>query len=281
MDVTTFRRILVALDASRSSEAALEAAATLARDLQAELHAMFIEDSDLLRLAGLPFAREIGLVSSGSRALDESGMQRAFRAQARRAQRALESVSRRYSIRWTFEVTQGQVLPGVLAGAERVDIVALGGRGPIVPGAAQRLGSTIRGVLSGSHCSVLVLHEGGRLGSPVVLVLAGAVASPAVHAMAQRLARQYGGALTVIGAGPDTESLQKDVEMRLREYGDLNVRYRQVSDGDAAGLVSILRQEGCGLLLIDAANPLAQQPELLEKLASLNAPLLILRQGNA
>jgi nucleotide-binding universal stress UspA family protein len=277
VDEKTFRRILVALDASRSSEAALEAAASLARDLQAELHAMFVEDSDLLRLAGLPFAREVGLLATGPRTLNESGMQRALRSQARRAQQAIESVSRRYSIRWSFEVTQGQVLSGVLAGSERFDIVALGGRGATVPGEVHKLGSTVYGVLSRGQCSVLVLHEGGRLGSPVVLVVSEKAVSPRVLAMAQRLARQYGGALTVIATGADAEALQQDAEARLREHGDLDVRYRRVGDGDAAELVKVLKQEGCGLLVLDAASPLACQPALLEKLASLKTPLMIVR----
>ena len=55
------RRILVAIDTSPHGSAALEAAARLATELRAELEGLFIEDINLLRLAGLPFAREIQL----------------------------------------------------------------------------------------------------------------------------------------------------------------------------------------------------------------------------
>ena len=51
----TPRRILVALDASAHSHAALAAAVALAARLHAEIEGLFVEDINLLRLAELPF----------------------------------------------------------------------------------------------------------------------------------------------------------------------------------------------------------------------------------
>ena len=65
----TIRRILVALDASRHSLAALEAASELAEALKAELVGIFVEDVNLLYLAGLPFAREVRYLSGVDRPL--------------------------------------------------------------------------------------------------------------------------------------------------------------------------------------------------------------------
>ena len=63
------RRILVAVDASTHSLAALEAASVLAEVLNAELVGIFVEDINLLRLAGLPFAREVRYQSALDRPL--------------------------------------------------------------------------------------------------------------------------------------------------------------------------------------------------------------------
>ncbi|MBK7177644.1 MAG: universal stress protein [Chloroflexi bacterium] len=60
------QRILVALDASPHSLAALEAAIDLAERLDAELQGLFVEDINLLRLAQLPFARELRYPLPGS-----------------------------------------------------------------------------------------------------------------------------------------------------------------------------------------------------------------------
>src|SRR5215207_6945347 len=52
--------ILVALDMSPHSEAALAAAAELAVALGLELRGLYVEDINLLRLCGLPFGIEYG-----------------------------------------------------------------------------------------------------------------------------------------------------------------------------------------------------------------------------
>ena len=56
-------RILVALDASPRSLAALSTAGALAAELDAELSGLFVEDINLQRLLALPFAREFCLLS--------------------------------------------------------------------------------------------------------------------------------------------------------------------------------------------------------------------------
>ncbi len=60
-------RILVAIDTSPHGRAALEAAADLAAASSAELCGLFVEDLNLLRLAGLPFAHEIEFASATPR----------------------------------------------------------------------------------------------------------------------------------------------------------------------------------------------------------------------
>ena len=53
-------RIVVALDASPNSVAALRAGAELASLLGVDLEGLFVEDIDLVRLCGLPYRQEVG-----------------------------------------------------------------------------------------------------------------------------------------------------------------------------------------------------------------------------
>ena len=71
----SIRRILVALDASPSSLVALEEAAKLAAVWDAELAGVFVEDSELLRMAQLPFMQTVG---SFSFCLSRVARERAF-----------------------------------------------------------------------------------------------------------------------------------------------------------------------------------------------------------
>ena len=76
------RRILVALDASPHSLAALRAAAELAADLDAELVGIFVEDINLLRLSDLPLASEVTIYTTTSRRLNRQEIERQLRSQA-------------------------------------------------------------------------------------------------------------------------------------------------------------------------------------------------------
>ena len=101
------RRILVALDASLHSLAALEAASELAEALKAELVGIYVEDINLLHLAGLPFAHEVSYLSVAVRQLDSPSMERELRVQAERARQVLAGVAGRRQLRWSFRVVRG------------------------------------------------------------------------------------------------------------------------------------------------------------------------------
>ena len=89
------RQIIVALDASSSSRALLEAAAELAARLQTELVGLFIEDANLVNLAGSPFFREVSHFSATARPLSSEQLERQLRGQANQIRRALTEIAAR------------------------------------------------------------------------------------------------------------------------------------------------------------------------------------------
>src|SRR5579872_1367450 len=58
MGDNSFKRIVIACDASTENRVAIETGASLAARLNASVHGVFVEDAGLLDLAGLPFARQ-------------------------------------------------------------------------------------------------------------------------------------------------------------------------------------------------------------------------------
>ncbi|HKI63833.1 MAG TPA: hypothetical protein VKA16_04330 [Burkholderiales bacterium] len=119
----TLRRIVVGLDAGPRGRATLQAAAQLAARMQAELVGLFVEDIDLLHLAGLPFAREVGYPSATLRPLDVAAMERALRAAADEVQRMLATIAGRGPLSWSFRIARGAVLSELRAAAADGDIV--------------------------------------------------------------------------------------------------------------------------------------------------------------
>ncbi len=89
---------------------------------------MFVEDANLLRLSGLPFAREIGLWSAQSRAFALPELERALQREAVAVQHQLAETARRHRLRWSFRVARGQISTELFALAGELDMVVIGKR---------------------------------------------------------------------------------------------------------------------------------------------------------
>lgn len=272
------RRILVALDASRQSLAALEAATRLASELEAELLGMFVEDVNLLRLAGLPFAREIGRATARARRLADADMLRALRAQAARAEEALAGAARGHNLRWSFRVARGQVATELLHAAQESDLLALGVTYiSVAPGA--RFGTTLRAVMAAAPRPLLLLPAGARLGPPYVLVYDGSGAAYRALALAASLvAGSTPAVLTVLLAAPPDGAarLRQEVHERL-EGAALAVIFRDVASTDPATLARALRACAPGVVVLPAGQPLLADAGCERLLESLRCAALVVR----
>lgn len=143
------RRILLALASPDPAVGLLEAVGILLGTSQAtELRALFIEDANLLRLAGLPFAREVGMVSAVERLLSTEQVERALRTQASRAERLLADVFGKSGTPFSFQVVRGTVLAVAMECAPEADVLVLGDAGaqrpPVPRGTIPRAGLSAR-----------------------------------------------------------------------------------------------------------------------------------------
>ncbi len=186
-----FRRIVVGLDASLTSFDALMAAADLALRVGAELAGLFVEDEDVLRLAGLPFANVMRLPSGASEALDREKAEAQLRALAARAREALEREASGRQIASTFRIARGRVVAEVLAAAKESDLLVLGAGGHRRSGRGA-VGNTARAAVARAQSSVLLLRRGARLGESVVAVDDGSAAASRALAIARALAAAPG-----------------------------------------------------------------------------------------
>ena len=155
------RRIVVGLDFAPHSRPALEAAASLAGALDAELEALFVESDELHRMAGMPFAREVGVGSAFARPIDPSAMERALEAHAREARRVLAELAGERPLRWTLRVTRGSVTEEIVAAATPEDLTVIG---------ISRWGPESLHLAQGAPATLLVLPQSGRFRGPLAAV---------------------------------------------------------------------------------------------------------------
>jgi len=272
------QRILVALDASPHSLAALEAAVELAGRFRAELLGLFVEDVNLLRLAELPFAQEIGFFSAARRKLDTQRMERQFRGQAARIRRALELIAERTQVDWSFRVARGVIASELLTAASEVDLIILG-RGGWSLTQRRRLGSTARAILSETPCLALILRQGTYLELPMLVVYDGSPLAQKGLATAAALVQGEDGDLTVLVLADEPDMahrLQRQAAEWLQGRG-VNVRYRPLTKLSVPRLAHIVRTEGRGTLVLPARSALLQDEVLLALLDEVEMPVLLVR----
>jgi nucleotide-binding universal stress UspA family protein len=270
------RRILIALDASHHSLAALGAAARLASSLDAELHGLFVEDINLLRVARLPMARELQFPFAAHAPMSPERMRRQLRAQASQARRALASICRRQQIEWTFQVLRGGVSSKVLEEASKADLLCLGRISrPVIrrPG----LGSTARAAAMRAQHSVLLISHGARIHPPVVLAYDGSSDAEGALLLASRLTQELGGFLSILvpaDASRSSEEIQQEITRRL-DGEKLMIHYRQLSGAGVIPLISALQTGGCGILVLSKATlPPDDVGELLD---AVGCPVLLVQ----
>jgi nucleotide-binding universal stress UspA family protein len=224
------RRILVALDTHPWNLSALEEAAELARDMQAELAGLFVEDVNLFRLCELP-SGEVSLAGGLRRPVREA-LERELRGQAEFARRTLERVAAARRVSWSFTVTRGQVEETVLGAATQADLVTLSRRQRgFAPGVEPRTG----------HRNAVAAHYRGGAGGQRVL------------SVAMRLAAFQGSplALLVPGDEPTAEAqLRQEIQAALRPGG--HVFEIQPFRPSAQGLARALERARARSLVLEA-----------------------------
>jgi nucleotide-binding universal stress UspA family protein len=271
------RRVLVALDASPHSRAALKAAAELAADLQAELLGMFIEDINLLRSAQLPCAREVSYATGAARAFDAQRLERALRTQASQLEQMLAAVAQRRNVPWSFRVSRGHVANELLAAAEEGDVLVLGRIGTSVVQRA-RLGSTAQTVIATAKHTVVFLEHGVELGVPVLTVFDGSDSALRALSTAAQLARGDERKLVVLIGGEDTDAqrrLQQQATSWLAADGHA-ARFHPLAAG-VTSLINTIKREGGKTLVLAADHALAKEKTLAEVMRRLRCPIVLVR----
>ena len=190
------QRVIVTLEAASENGTAIDTAVRLAAQAKAELHGVFIEDQELLHLAGLPFARQV-TVATGTEPLTSETLELQLRAEAERARNDLFAAAKEHRVKCTFEVLRGASETAV-AYASESDLIVTGGQSRPVAGhfrLERRWWSSIEAV-SGP---LLLARTAWTAAGPVVILLRDRdLASARLVETAAQIASARGDVLMVI-----------------------------------------------------------------------------------
>ncbi len=270
-----FQRILVGVDASAGSLSALEAAAGLAAELHSELIGLFVEDDDLLSLAGLPFSQEVTLTGS-VRSLDPAQIEQEMKHRATAARRALQRVAEQRRLRWNFQVVRGRVTRELSAAADRMDLLCVG---PCARPATRRgsRGETAR-LVSQARGAVLYLERHAEARSkPVMALLNGGAYDRDAAEICNRVAGARGGDVVLVIRAEDEKQAGQILDMARQRLGSVrSVKVSTVVPPDRQAILRLVRSAETGLLVTAADADLATEEGLGAVIEAADCPVLVL-----
>lgn len=248
----SIRRILMAVDATHRGRSALSLALELTAGSEVELQGLFVEDLNLLRLAGLPGAWEITVSSAARRRLKLERLERVLREQAAQVQKDLAQHAGRAGVNWSFRVVRGHLSRELSTLVEGFDLCIVGQESSL---AVQRL----------SQLDTLP-------GRTVVALLTNIPAALRTLQVAARLARSQGRRLLVLSGGGKTSPELEDLRSKLSKAEWIDWPARTTRD-----LRRTLKGQEPVALVIDANHPLVKSGGLDALLEDLGCPLLLVR----
>lgn len=251
------RRIAITLDAFQASAQALEQAVRLAERMGAQLEGIFIEDIDLIQIAGLPFLREVRSASRSEEAINLARIEQELRVLARRAERSLGELASQHNVSWSFRIWRGSIDSDLLSADIQADVLAL-----------TRLGAELMQIpsLRSRATGVSVLFTGTE-------------ASVRALETAMSLAMDPRKELHILLPAENEAEFGRLQALASRQLGEdaASADFIRLVDGSLIDLMEILADTSTAVLILERDSALLQTPSLKRSLNNLNCPLLIVR----
>jgi hypothetical protein len=244
-------RIFVALDAAAEPRAAIDTAVRLAASAKVPLHAVFVEDEDLLSLAALPIARQI-VPGLGTAQIVGEEIELQLRASAARVRDLLVIAAQARAIEFSFEIVRGDA-KAVLSLASESDLVIAGARARPIAGHFRVEGRWLAAVDHAAGPVLLTHDESNTSGGVVALIHDRTPGSARLLCAAARLAEPTHTHFTVIGPQllAATKSFHDWVAQQI-EPGRVQLQI-EAAPAETTGLYRRIAELGCQLLALDAA----------------------------
>jgi nucleotide-binding universal stress UspA family protein len=269
------RRILIALDASPASQAALELAVNLAERHDAELVGIYVEDTNLLHSADISFTREVGEYSAIPRQVDSQVVEHEMKARARRIEEMLSAIAGRANLQWTFRKVRGLIPGELIAAAEEMDLIILGKKGW---SEGRQIGSTARKLAALAPVQSLILEHKVRPETPVLVLYDGSADSINALKTAARICTP-GSTLTILVPAKDQETAQH-VYTELTDWiqeQDFEIHFRWVSDLKGKRISNIALLSGCEIIVLPAKSERFQPDSILSMVENADCAVLLVR----
>lgn len=248
------KSILVALDGSAPSLAALEQAVNWAQALGAELRGIFVEDE--WRFLYYPSAAFEGGMSSpiplpAKKLEKENG---AVMAEGEAIRQAFDAAVAGKVDDAQLTIVRGNVNDRLIAEARAVDLVVMGKRGRNDPTDSKKPGPTTEALIHDALRPVLVVPESANSEGGVLLAYDGSISANRVLVPGTLLARSAGLAVNVLCVNEDQtacEALHETVRKYFHPHG-VESAFQTAKGKPAKEIIRAAQGFRCGLIVMGA-----------------------------
>lgn len=274
----TFRRILVALDTSPHSRAALKAAAHLAKISEGELEGLFVSDATWHRIGRLSLITEVSEITGEQRQLGKKDIEKQCRLLENRIRRHLTSIARDMDIAHSMRSVKGSIAEELLKAAEDADLVTIGRTGHAHKQESE-LGKTARVIIQQSPKPVLMVEKGLSIGNnPIICVYDGTKQSQRGLKVALQLAERNKNQLIIIGLANQSDSVQdrnKEIEQEVQN-AKVPVRLHLLKQHNIWNVTRLLNKLNGSLLIMPKDQPLIKEEWAGKIFNMAKCPLLLM-----
>ena len=269
------RRILIALDASPASQAALELAADLAVRHKAELVGIYVEDINLLRSAEISFTQEVGEFSAIPRRVDSRQVESEMKAHASRIEAMLSSIAGKANLQWTFRRVRGLIPGELMSAAEDTDLIILGKKGW---SEGKQIGSTAQKLAALSPVQSIILEHKVRPETPVLVIYDGSPSSQNALKTASRICNP-GSTLTILVLAENQAAAQElyDELKNWIEEQAFKIQFRWVNDLEGKRVPNLALISGCEIVILPAQSEYYQPQAIISMVESADCAVLLVR----
>ena len=191
--------ILVGMDWGESVDALVAVAPDLAIALDAAIHAVYVEDVELIRatrIPPVPLLPPMGAIPFDTASTSE--LLEKFKREESRLGKLFVKLVADTRIKGSFLVERGEVTEILVRESRAHDLLLLGRYSEKTPGTGAPLGAHVERILRRAYCPVVLVPPGTELGERFLVAYDGSAGAHRALSMAVRLARATVAQLSVM-----------------------------------------------------------------------------------
>ncbi len=271
-----FRRILVAVDTSETSRAALESAAALARIMESEIRGLFVHEEHWNQISRLPTVQTVNELTGETQGFEQDALKHQLETLESRLRQQLKYISRRNEVSHSWQSVHGRVAEKVLEAAKDADLITIGRRGRSYK-SRNKLGSTAKAVIRKAEKPVLILKERLNLRHSITAVYDASEESHNGLRLALSLAKENRSQLTIIVVKHEQTDSERDTDLeQLIDDAQIRIRVKVMKKPNLRDFVNTINSQPSGLIVIPKNQPFLQEGSMEIMLTYILSPVLMM-----